>query len=107
MKVSYWDKDGLRVKYKTRDQAAIKRKIQDKFLNEMNLRVDFPAAQGSGNTNDGNTSRKIPADYNKASQITGFDKTIMPRFGVILDNISRYKVVIVKFRLYCITTAEL
>ena len=111
LNVSYRDEDGLRVKYQTVDQDAIKRRkrcIQDKFLNEMSLRVDFPSAQGSGNTNDGNTSRRIFADYDKASQITGFDKTIMQRFGVILDTInSGYEVDIEKFRSYCIKTAEL
>ena len=70
--------------------------------------MDFPTASGSGNTTDGNTSRKIFARYEETAEITGFDATILYRLGVVLDVInSGYEIDSTKFREYGVETAHL
>lgn len=47
-----------------------KKEIQDKFLKEMALRIDFPKP-GFGSSNDGNTARRFFENYAKSAEITG------------------------------------
>lgn len=47
-----------------------KKCIQQRFLSEMALRVDFPK-HGYGSSNDGNTARRFFENIEKSSEITG------------------------------------
>lgn len=47
-----------------------KKKIQDEFLKQLALRVDFPKP-GFGSSNDGNTARRFFENYKKSAEITG------------------------------------
>ena len=103
LNVSYRDEEPNRVKFVTLPDPEKKNKrkyeIQRQFRTQMGLKVDYPAKGGSGNTTDGNTSRKIFANTQKSSEITGFDKEILNRFSVILDTInSGYQVDSQKFK---------
>ena len=112
LNVSYRDEEPNRVKFVTLPDPEKKNKrkyeIQRQFRTQMGLKVDYPAKGGSGNTTDGNTSRKIFANTQKSSEITGFDKEILNRFSVILDTInSGYQVDSQKFKDYSLQTARL
>lgn len=63
--------------------AANKKKIQNAFWNEMGLLVDKPK-HGHGNTNDGNTARRIFRQPEKTAIITGINVDILKRFKVIV-----------------------
>ena len=47
-----------------------KRIIQNKFIEELGLRVDFPRQGGSGTSNDGNTARRAFKHFDLFSSIT-------------------------------------
>ena len=65
-----------------------KKVIQSRFREEMGLLVDMPRSDGSGTSNDGNTARRFFSSPDLSSSITGIEKEIIVRFGVILQVIS-------------------
>lgn len=65
-----------------------KSEIQEKFWKHMGLRVDKPKANGSGNTNDGNSARRAISDPEILASITSIDKTFLKNLKIILICIS-------------------
>lgn len=64
--------------------------------------------QGKGTSNTGNTARKFFNNPSLSAEITGVDKHLIERFGVILKTIaSGEKINIPKFKNYCLETATL
>lgn len=64
-----------------------KRKIQETFYNKLGLRIDI-VKQGSGSSNNGNTSRRFFADPKITAEITGVDEELIRRFATILQTIN-------------------
>lgn len=67
--------------------AENKKKIQDKFKNDLGLIIDM-IKPGYGTSNDGNTARRFFANIEEAAQITGVDKTLITNFSIILRTLS-------------------
>ena len=87
--------------------AATKKNIQTRFKKELGLIIDRPKP-GFGSTNDGNTARRFFESYELSAAITGIDKDLINRFGIIMKVISSgYKINIEKFQHYTKTTAEI
>lgn len=64
--------------------------------------------QGTGSTNDGNTSRKFFENYQEVSKITGFDEELLKRLYVVLQTLYCGKEIDVEsFRKYSFETAKL
>lgn len=77
------------------------------FKNQIGLYVDVPR-QGSGSSNDGNTARRFFRDPELTAKITGVDKNLVKRFGIILQTLSCGRDInISEFKSYCLETAEL
>lgn len=73
----------------------------------MGLIVDVPKP-GSGNTNDGNTSRRFFSDHVLAATITELDINLIYRLKVVLETISSgHKINTSLFSAYAKETAEL
>lgn len=84
-----------------------KKEIQDKFKRILGLNIDV-VKQGMGTTNDGNTSRRFFKDPAITSEITGVNKDLIHRFGIILDTINSGAAIDpLKFENYCRETASL
>lgn len=84
-----------------------KKRIQMEFKQKMNLRVDA-VQQGSGTSNDGNTSRRFFSNPCLVSEITGVDEELIDRFRIILQIITcGQKINSDKFRHFCLDTAKL
>lgn len=84
-----------------------KKEIIDKLRQELGILVDQPKP-GYGTTNDGNTARIFFRNPELTSRITGLNKELIQRFGVILNTMSSgYKINIEKFNIYAKKTAEL
>ncbi|EFN80305.1 hypothetical protein EAI_00127, partial [Harpegnathos saltator] len=82
-----------------------KKEIQEKFKRILGLNIDV-VKQGMGTTNDGNTSRKFFKDPAITSEITGVNKDLIHRFGIILDTINSGAAIDpLKFENYCRETA--
>ena len=45
----------------------------------MRLAVDFPKSDGSGTSNDSNTSRRAFAEYERTAEIHGIDQNLIFR----------------------------
>lgn len=87
--------------------AAQKKKIHDRFKEEMGLKVDEPK-QGSGNTNDGNTARRAFQEEDTFADISGLDLNLVHRIHMILVAIScKSSLNPVRFGDYCRRTAEI
>lgn len=85
--------------------ASRKQLLQEKFWQEMGLNVDKPNANGSGNTNDGNTARRAFSNSIVLSSISGIDYEIIRRFHIILIAIScEYALNSDKFKDFCADT---
>jgi hypothetical protein len=67
--------------------ANRKKNIQIQFREKLGLLVDVPKL-GFGNTNDGNTARRFFSDPDIAQEITGIDRDLIIRFGIILKTLS-------------------
>jgi len=81
--------------------------VQDTFRERTGLLLDV-VEQGSGTTNNGNSARRFFEDFALASEITGIDKTVIFRLGVILNALaSPYEVDCNKFKVYTRHTYEL
>lgn len=84
-----------------------KKEIQDKFKRILGLNIDM-VKQGMGTTNDGNTSRRFFKDPAITSEITGVNKDLIHRFGIILDTLNSGAAIDpLKFENYCRKTASL
>lgn len=84
-----------------------KDRIQRAFKARMNLRVDA-VQQGSGSSNNGNTSRRFFSNPALVADITGVDEVLIDRFRIILQIITcGQKVDSVKFQKFAWDTAEI
>lgn len=84
-----------------------KTRIQKEFREKNGLLVDYPK-QGSGSSNDGNTARRFFQDPKLTSDITGVDKSLIERFGIILQTlVCGIAIDTEKFGNYTRETAEL
>ncbi|CAH1107728.1 unnamed protein product [Psylliodes chrysocephalus] len=84
-----------------------KERIQNDLREKMRLLVNVSKA-GCGNTNDGNTSRRIFANPHTSSRISGINADLIKRFRVILEVISSgFTINAEKFAVYAHTTAML
>lgn len=73
----------------------------------MGLIVDRPKP-GFGSTNDGNTARRFFTNAEKSADITGLDKNIISRFGIILQALSSgHEINIDEFEKYIRETKEI
>lgn len=82
-------------------------KIQKQFKVKTGLLVDYPK-QGSGSSNHGNTARRFFRDPHLASQITGVDRRLIERYGIVLQTLAcGMKIDTEKFSQYCKDTAKL
>lgn len=90
-----------------RDEFNTRKKyVQDTLKTKMGLIVDVPK-QGFGSSNDGNTARRFFKDPQLSAELTGLDKELIERFGVILSVInSGLEIEDVRFDQYCRATAE-
>lgn len=61
-----------------------KLEIQKRFWEQMGLNIDKPKANGSGTTNDGNTSRRAFNQTEKFAEVTDVDEQLIKRFKNIL-----------------------
>ena len=109
--LAYKNIDGIKVWRARTDHLPLieeqKKKIQSRFKNEVGLNIDMPLEGGSGNTNDGNTARKVFAEPCLAADITGIDLTFIKRLGVLLDVVNtNYLINPAKFRDYALETAR-
>ena len=89
-------------------KADTKQQIQDAYRREKGLRIDMPAQFGSGNTMDGNTSRRIFQDCAFLSETTGIPEHLLKRYHVVLCVInSVYYKPVQQFEDYCFETLTL
>lgn len=91
-----------------RIMAEKKQKIQKEFLLQMGLHVDKPKANGSGNTNDGNTARRAFSRTDLLASITGINNDFLKHLHIILIALSsEFEIDAQRFRDYCIKTSEI
>ncbi len=84
-----------------------KKRIQRELKETLGINVDLPA-QGSGNTNNGNSARRFFSEPSKASAITKVDEQLIHRLSVILFALnSGYDIDIEAYRKYAEDTAQL
>lgn len=92
------------------DKTSVKQRklhIHNRFKEDMGLIVDRPKS-GFGSTNDGNTARRFFANAEKSADITGLDKNIISRFGIILQALSSgHEINIDEFEKYIRETKEM
>lgn len=87
---------------------ARKAEIQASFIEHFNLRVDMPAAGGSGNSNTGNVARKSFSNPALLSKVLGLDEKLLSYLHTILIAVScDQSLDSEKFRSFCIDTAKL
>lgn len=87
--------------------ANRKRELQQRFLDKMKLRVDFPAKSG-GNTNCGNTARKAFKDPKILASILNLDEQLVTNFRDILIAITITQPIDPQlFRELCMDTARI
>ena len=87
--------------------SEAKKRIQKEFWEEVGLIVDVPQ-HGSGTSNNGNTARRFFQDPELTSGITGVDKVLIEKFGIILQAMTSGKRIdSIKFEEYCEETAKL
>lgn len=104
MKLKTWCVKGERSKA---IMAAEKKRIQRELKQELGINVDLPA-QGSGNTNNGNSARRFFSEASKSSVITNVDEQLIKRFSVILSALnSGHNINIERYKTYAEETAQL
>lgn len=87
--------------------AQEKKRIQKELKQHLGINVDKPA-QGAGTTNCGNTARRFFETPELVSQVTGVDKELISRFGVILTALnSGFGINPEKYKTYALATAQL
>lgn len=88
--------------------AERKQKLQEKFWVQMGLHVDKPKANGSGNTNDGNTARRAFFRTDLLASITGINIDFLKHLHIILIALSsEFEIDAQRFRAHCIKTSEI
>lgn len=84
-----------------------KKRIQHWLEEKLGIHVDL-LAQGSGNTNSGNTARRFFGEPSKSSAITRVHPTLIHRFSVILFALtSSYDINTEKYKEYAEKTEDL
>lgn len=74
----------------------------------MGLHVDKPKANGSGNTNDGNTARRAFSRTDLLASITGINIDFLKNLHIILIALSsEFEIDAQRFRAHCIKTSEI
>lgn len=77
------------------------------FRTRAGLLIDV-VKQGKGTSDDGNTARNFFSNPELSVAITGLDKNLITRFGILLQVIASGKRInISEFESYCLKTAEL
>lgn len=93
------------------DKLEVKRRkkiIQQRFEEQLNLRVDQPISGGAGNSNCGNTSRRAFKNSKLLSEILELDFEFVKRFHTILVTLSCMQTIDVsKFRVFCLDTMKI
>ena len=70
--------------------------------------MDMPKSSGAGNTNDGNTARRLFKNSAVFAQTTGVNENLIHRLHILLCLINcRYQIDVRKFEEYCMETAKL
>ena len=81
--------------------------VQRKFKNTLNMEVDR-IRQGKGTSNTGNAARKFFKNADMSSEITGIDRRLVQKLGVLLCALSSKKLVdSEKYYAYAMDTAKL
>ncbi|EFN64879.1 hypothetical protein EAG_09126, partial [Camponotus floridanus] len=84
-----------------------KKRIQNQFKERVGIQVDI-VKQGTGTTNDGNTSRRFFGNPTVTAEITQIDEIFIKRLAVILETIScNFTIDAEKFGIYAQKTANL
>src|SRR5262249_28056841 len=85
-----------------------KTELQNRFFNQMGLRVDFPSSRGTGNTNSGPVARSVFSKPNILSEILELDVDLIKRITTILIALScQLPLDVDKFALFCLETAHI
>jgi len=85
-----------------------KKEIQQTVWKVMGLHISIPKQNGSGNSNDGNTARRIFANTKLFASITLFDEVILNNFYYILIAVScEFSISPKKYRKFCKDTFNL
>lgn len=85
-----------------------KQEVQQRFWENMSLHVDKPKANGSGNTNDGNTARRAFGHPELFAKITNVEQSLINNFRIILISLSCEQMLdLEKFEKFCVHTADL
>lgn len=88
-------------------KAERKKMIQKNLKSKLSLVVDV-VKQGAGTTNTGNVARCFFAKAEAVAEITGLNKNLIGRLGIILQVLACGKDIDCnKFEKYCLDTAEL
>ena len=99
------------MKKDTDEQISVdseKKRIQKEFSTKLGLVVDRPSSGGSGNSNDGNTSRKAFHNPDVTARILGVDKRLVENFATILGTMSSgLHINTIAFKELCLDTAHL
>lgn len=99
-----WQIRGPQLKAEAKDRKKL---LQNRFLEKMFLRVDFPSTKGSGNTNNGNVCRKAFSDPGLLSEILELDKDLINRVRIILIALAcQFPLDAELFDEFCSQTAE-
>lgn len=84
-----------------------KKRIQAEFIEKVGIKVDV-VKQGTGTTNDGNTSRRFFENPLLTAEITKIDSRLITRLSVILEVICcNFSIDTEKFKVYSEETAKL
>lgn len=104
MKIKTWMVKGSDNKNIYNDE---KTRIYRELKKHLGLNVDRPA-QGSGNTNNGNTARRFFDNAETVAKVTGIDVRLIQRFSVILRTLnSGFEIDSNKYDIYAKETANL
>ena len=94
-----------RTEHQQKKVKQTKQLIQDVFRVSSGLLLDMPKA-GTGNSNDGNTSRRFVNDIEAVSEITGVDEAFLENLRPILELLCSSKAIdCSKFADVCSSTA--
>ena len=93
------------------DEAIIKERkaeVQQKLKAAFGVVKDKPKPGGSGNTNDGNTARRLFRNSDLFAEATGIDATLIHYLHILLCIINcKYQIDAAKFSAFCQKTAKL
>jgi len=101
--IEKWQARGPILKAKV---AERKLRIQQDLIEQMGLRVDFPKANGSGTSNDGNTARRAFAQPDLFANILRIESRLVKNLGTILITLyCQFPITKVKFQEFCLSLA--